>query len=123
MIGRKRVPVVEKLDLDIEVFATGGPDGDFGGEDVRGTDGKPIYPGRMVKCPPTHSSKLGVTAPERRGKVRRLYRRATDPKGPVLVETVNGHFFYAEACVRCAHGESEEREHRRLLAIARKEVV
>jgi hypothetical protein len=123
MMRRKRVPAPEPVNPHIEVFATGGPDGDFGGEDVRGTDGKPIYPGRTVRCPPTHSSKLGVTAPARWGKVKRLYRRATDPTGPVFVETVNGHFFYAEACVRCAHGETEEREHRRLLAIARKEVV
>jgi hypothetical protein len=110
---RKRVPAPEST--EIEVFAKGGQDGDFGGEDIRGADGQPIYPGRTVKRPKKFVESMGVTAPERHGKARRLYRKAEG--GPVIVETENGHHFYAGDCVRSAKGEAAEREHRRLLAV------
>jgi len=115
MMRRKRVPPPEPENPEIEVFAKGGPGGDFGGEDVRGCDDLPIYPGRTVERQPVFSEKLGVTAPVVSGRVRRLYRKA---KGePVIVETENGHHFYAADCIRTTKGEAGEREHRRLLAV------
>ena len=112
MTRRKRV--APPAPTTVEVFATGGPDGDFGGEDVRGADGRPIYPGRTVQRPPKFSASLGVTAPGAWGRVKRLYRQTAD--GPVIVETTNGHHFHAADCIRSSKGEAEEREHRRLLA-------
>ena len=113
MVRRKRIPPPKSS--EIEVFAKCGPDGDFGGEDVRGCDGQPIYPGRTVERQPVFSEKLGVTAPIVSGRVRRLYRETEGE--PVIVETENGHHFYAADCIRTTKGEAAEREHRRLLAV------
>ena len=117
MTRRKRIAPPLVANPSIEVFAKGGPDGDFGGEDVRGDDGLAIYPGRTVCRPRDFSESLRVTVPPAWGVVKRLYR--TIAGGPVLVETTNGHTFYAATCVRSSKGESAEREHRRLIAANR----
>ncbi len=101
-----------------EVFCKGGDDGDFGGEEIRGADNKAIYPGRTVRRQPYFSESLQVTVPTSWGKVKRLYRQV-GKKNPgsecdVIVQTHNGHFYWADQCVRSSAGEAEEAEHQKL---------
>ena len=102
-----------------EIFCQGGDDGDFGGEDIRGQDDKPIYPGRTVRRLPCFSKSLGITVPTSYGRVKRVYRQdgCKNPESEcdVIVETENGHVYYADQCVRSSAGEADEAEHRRLL--------
>lgn len=101
----QRVKPAPLIFQKIEVFAKGGPDGDFGGEDVRGADGRPVYPGVVVRRRETFSESMGVMVASATGRVQLLYRMPG--KERVIVQTTNGHFFWAEEVVRSAAHEEE----------------
>lgn len=88
----------------VEVFPRGGAGGDFGGEDIRGADGSPVYPGVMVRNPSRLNPNLGVRVPSRVGRVTRLYRTTSD--GPVFAQTDNGHTFRTDRVIRSRAEES-----------------
>lgn len=96
----RKVAVAPLIYEKIEVFAKGGADGDFGGEDVRGADGQPVYPGIVVRRRETYSDLMGVLVGSAVGRVQLLYRQAGRER--VVVQTENGHFFWADEVVRSA---------------------
>lgn len=100
---RKKCATRPRLYDRVEVFHKRGPDGDFGGEDIRGADGRPVYPGVTVRNPRHLSVGLGVMVPARHGRILSLYRTTSD--GPILIETENGHTFRADRVVRSRAGE------------------
>jgi hypothetical protein len=116
---RKSNREVPELYPKEEIFCKRGEEGDFGGEDIRGADDKPIYPGRTVRRLEYRSSTMGIKVPTSYGKVTRIYRQGgcknPDTGCDIIVETDNGHYYYADQCVRSSAGEAEEVEHRRLL--------
>lgn len=98
----QRAKVTPELYPTVEVTARRG--NKLAGEDVRGADGMLIYPGRTVRRPPIFSESLGVVVSEAFGKVQRLYRQPGRER--VVVQTENGHFFWADQVVRSRAGEA-----------------
>jgi len=125
MARRKRVEVKPLFHKE-EVFSKHGPDGDHGGEDTRGADGKPVYPGVFVRVNEYKSVRLGITVPTRFGVVKRLYRMA-DCKCPdtgedVVVEAWDrgSRFFYLNTVRRSARQTDEVKADKAALAAAEK---
>ncbi len=118
--SNKKVPVLYPKE---EIFCQGGKEGDFGGEDIRGADNKLIYPGRTVRRLEFYHKGMGVTVPTSYGRVLQLFRqdgcKNPDTDCDVVIETANGHYYYADQCVRSSAGEADEAEHKRLLKINR----
>jgi hypothetical protein len=90
-----------------EVYSQHGPDADHGGEDLRGLDGKPVYPGSMVKRREYFSERHGHYIPESWGRVLRMYRQ-TNLKNPdsscdVTIQTEDSRFFWLDTVVRSSH--------------------
>lgn len=97
-----------------EIFAKGGSNGDFGGEDVRGADGRPVYPGCMVKRKEFFSDRHGHVIPESWGRVKCLYRQP-GLKNPasdcdITVQTVDNRFFWVDTVRRSMHSRGMNEE-------------
>ena len=102
-----------------EVICQGGKDVGPVTECVRGSDGKLIYPGRTVRRLPYWHESLGVTVSTSYGRVELVYRqegRSNPETGcTMIVQTANGHTYYADQCVRSTAGEAGDAEHKLLL--------
>ena len=113
MSRRVRSKTRPVLPIRTEVFSKHGPDGDHGGEDTRGADGKPVYPGRMVKVPEHYSDELGHMVPERFGTVVLMYRqdgvKCKKTGCDIVVEALERgvRYFWLDTVVRCARQTDE----------------
>jgi hypothetical protein len=96
----------------IEIYSAHGPTADFGGEDLRGKDGKPVYPGCRVMREPFFHAGMQVTVPVSWGVVKRTYRQPGLQHSTgcdIVIETEDSRFFWLDQVIRTTRSTAEEK--------------
>jgi hypothetical protein len=96
----------------IEIFSAHGPAADFGGEDLRGADGQPVYPGCRVLRRPYFHAGMQVTVPLSWGVVKRIYRQPgleSSSGCDIIIEAEDSRFFWLDQVVRTTRSTDEEK--------------